>query len=759
MVTRFSAFLALSCLSIFAGGSHAEAVRQEAHHPVVRSPEQAVITHPLRQVPELPDVVHEVRKLERKMLPNRLGSADNPEAEAVQSGSPGPSAATTGAGFEGLGNRNGVLPPDTVGAIGPEHYVQMTNLSLAVYDRYGHVVFGPVNNNTLWSALGNNNVCVKNNDGDPIVLYDQAADRWLASQFALPRFPNGPFYQCIAVSQTGDPTGAWYLYVYRISDTKLNDYPKFGVWPDGYYMSINQFQCNIFSCNWQGAGVVAFERDKMLAGDPTALGVYFDLYGVDSNLGGMLPSDWDGVTPPPAGSPNIFVQMDDDAWGYSQGQDQLQLWDFHVDWSTPSNSSFNFDRILTVAPFDSNLCNYSRNCIPQPGGVAVDALSDRLMFRLQYRNFGDHQTLVTNHSVDVGSNRAGVRWYELRDNGDGWSVYQEGTFTLPDGEHRWLGSAAMNGAGDIGLGYSVSSTSTYPSIRFTGRLHNDTTRNVMTQGEGTLVAGGGSQSHSSGRWGDYSALTVDPLDDCSFWYTQEFYPSDSSADWHTYIGSFKLSDCGPVDNPPVVTLTSPAVDATVSGNSVDLAATATDDRSVMQVEFSVDGASIGTDTDGSDGWTAQWDSTSVLNGPHTVTAEATDIIGQTGSDSQTVTVDNPPVVPSPTMHVADLDGASIAGARGRWGAEVTVTIEDGDGTAVSSATVSGSWGDGTTGSGNCSTGGDGKCTVSKGNLKSTVASVSFTVTAVSSNSLVYTPEANSDPDSDSNGTTITINQP
>jgi hypothetical protein len=417
----------------------------------------------------------------------------------------------------------------------------MTNLSFAVYDRSGNVLLGPVNSNTLWSPLGG--VCASNNDGDPVVLYDQAADRWLVSQFALPRYPRGPFYQCIAVSMTDDPTGAWHLYVYPISDTKLNDYPKFGVWRDGYYMSINQFKCNIFGCSWQGAGVVAFERDKMLTGDLTARAVYFDLYATDPNLGGMLPADWDGLTPPPAGAPNPFVQMDDDSWGYSP--DQLQIWNFHVDWDTPANSTFSLDRKLTVAAFDSNLCGYDRNCIPQPGGVNVDAISDRPMYRLQYRNFGSDQTpdqvLVTNHTVDVGSDHAGVRWYELRNTGSGWSINQQGTYA-PDSDHRWMGSVAMNGAGDIGLGYSVASTTTYPSIRFTGRLNSDTL-GQMTQGEGTIVNGGGSQSHSSGRWGDYSMMSVDPVDDCTFWYTQEYYPVNSSAGWKTRIGSFKLAEC------------------------------------------------------------------------------------------------------------------------------------------------------------------------------------------------------------------------
>ena len=487
-------------------------------------------------------MVHDVRKLERKMLPNRLGSADNPQADVVQDASGGPSVATTGTSFDGLDNRNGVLPPDTVGDIGPNHYVQMTNLSFAVYDRNGNVLYGPVNSNTLWSPLGG--VCADNNDGDPIVLYDQAADRWLASQFALPNFPSGPFYQCIAVSQTGDPTGAWHLYSYPISNTKLNDYPKFGVWRDGYYMSINQFKCNVQSCKWVGAGVVAFERDKMLTGDQTARAVSFDLFATDPNLGGMLPADWDGQTPPPAGAPNPFVQMDDDSWGYSA--DQLQIWNFHVDWANPASSSFSRVQTIPAAAFDSNLCGYARNCIPQPGGTRVDAISDRLMYRLQYRNFGSDQApdqvLVTNHTVDVGSDHAGVRWYELGNSGNGWSINQQGTYA-PDSDHRWMGSIAMNGAGDIGLGYSVASTSTYPSIRFTGRLNSDAA-NLMSQGEGTIVSGGGSQSSGSGRWGDYSTMSVDPVDDCTFWYTQEYYSVNSSIGWKTRIGSFKLADCG-----------------------------------------------------------------------------------------------------------------------------------------------------------------------------------------------------------------------
>lgn len=439
--------------------------------------------------------------------------------------------------FDGVSNVNGVLPPDTNGDVGPNHYVQMINISFAIYNKSGTLLYGPANNNTLWAGFGG--PCETTNSGDPIAQYDQLADRWLMSQFALPNYPSGPFYQCIAISQTPDPLGAWHRYEFTISSTKLNDYPKFGVWPDGYYMSINQFNAPLFS--WGGAGVVAFERDKMLAG-LTAQKVYFDLFGVDSNLGGMLPSDLDGATPPPAGAPNYFMQMDDDAWGYSP--DQLQIWKFHVDWATPANSTFTLHTTLPTGAFDSNLCGYARNCIPQPGTTAkVDAIPDRLMYRLAYRNFGTHEALVMNHSVDAsGADLAGVRWYEVRDPGGAPTIHQQGV-VAPDSLHRWMGSLAMDGAGNIGLGYSVSSATVFPSIRYTGRLAADPL-GTMPQGEAELIAGTGSQTSTSSRWGDYSMMAVDPVDDCTFWYTTEYYNVTSTSGWRTRIGSFKFPGCG-----------------------------------------------------------------------------------------------------------------------------------------------------------------------------------------------------------------------
>jgi hypothetical protein len=488
-----------------------------------------------------------LRQIPRQDLPK--GEAGPPDQDPiVQDEQPSKEIPGTSLNFEGINNINGVLPPDTVGDVGPNHYVQMVNLSFAIWDRSGNLLMGPMNSNMIWSGFGGR-PCQTTNDGDPVVFYDHLADRWVLTQFALPNYPSGPFYQCVAVSQTADPTGAYHRYEFLISTTKLNDYPKFGLWPDGYYMSVNQFNQGSFS--WGGQGVVAFERDQMLLGLAADM-VYFDLFPIDPNLGGMLPADLDGPVPP-GNAPNPFVQVDDDFWGYSP--DQLQMWEFDVDWGTPASSTFTHVADLGTAAFDSNMCGYSRNCIPQPGGTAVDAISDRLMYRLQYRNFGGHQTLVTNHTVDAnGSNRAGIRWYELRNSGGGWTIHQQSTYS-PDAHHRWMASIAMDENGNIALGYSISSTTVFPSVRYTGRLSTDPL-GTMPQGEGVIVAGGGSQSSGSGRWGDYSMMAVDPVDDCTFWYTQEYYASSSPSGWRTRIGAFGLPGCGGIPT-PTATATGP----------------------------------------------------------------------------------------------------------------------------------------------------------------------------------------------------------
>jgi hypothetical protein len=490
------------------------------------------------------------------------------QRSAVSAQTPAPTAS-----FDGVGNVDAVLPPDTEGDIGPNHYFQWVNTSFAIYNRTGTKLYGPAEGNTLWSGFGGR--CETENQGDPIVQYDQLADRWMVSQFAFHRIGNGnmsDFHQCIAVSKTGDPTGQWNRYDFPFSSSTLNDYPKFGIWPDGYYLSVNQFDGT--TGNWAGGGALAFERQKMLAGAPAQM-VYFDLFSVNPAFGGMLPSDVDGFTPPSPGEPNHFAEVDDSSWWTpSPPSDAIRLWDFHVDWANTANSTFGLagqpNQILPIS-FDPFTCTYNTltgdvvSCVPQPGtSQNLDAIWDRLMYRLSYRNFGDHETLVVDHTVDAGGMQAAPRWYELRNAGLGWSIFQQSTYA-PDSNHRWMGSTAMNGDQTIALGYSISnSTTIYPSIRYTGRLVTDTV-NTM-EAEQTLISGGGPQTHSSGRWGDYTTMAVDPADDCSFWYTNEYYSVTSTSTWKTRIGSFTFSPCTAqsVPGPPrAVTATSQCTTAKV----------------------------------------------------------------------------------------------------------------------------------------------------------------------------------------------------
>lgn len=445
---------------------------------------------------------------------------------------------------------NNYIPPDTDGEIGydpatgKKYYVGWVNTAYAIWD----VTTAPTRlitatGNSLWTGFGG--PCETTNDGDPIVLFDQLANRWFMSQFALPNIDtnNGPFYQCIAVSQSGDPTGAYHRYAYLWSNTKLNDYPKFGVWPDGYYMSINQFNAPTF--NWGGAGVAVFDRARMLSGLSASM-ISFDLFSVNDNFGGQLPSDLDGSTLPPPGTPNYFYEVDDSTISPGLGPDALRIWKFHVDWTTPANSTFGVNGTpnytLTVSPFNV-ICPSTRSCVPQPGTSArLDAIGDRLMHRAAYRIVNGQERVVLNHTVDAGSARAGVRWYEVREVGTSPVIYQQSTYAPADTEHRWMASLALDHVGNIALGYSVSSGAVHPGVRYTGRLDSDPL-GVMAQGEASLIEGTGSQTDSAARWGDYSAMSVDPVDDCTFWYTQEYYATLSARDWHTRIGSFKFPNC------------------------------------------------------------------------------------------------------------------------------------------------------------------------------------------------------------------------
>jgi N-acetylneuraminic acid mutarotase len=455
--------------------------------------------------------------------------------------------------FEGVGNLNGVLPPDTNMAVGPNDVVQTVNFSFAVYDKQGNTLLGPETLSTLWQGFGGEcdpAVDPAANGGDVVSLYDEQANRFIVTQLAYPQLElgSGGFHECIAISQTGDPTGAWYRYDFVFSSNTLNDYPKWGVWPDAYYMSNNDF---LDGQTFTGVTVTAFDRAEMLAGQP-ASDVQFT---IGSQYGSLLPGNAEGGAlgfNPPSGAPDPYWMSCDAANGGPCTSDQLDEWDFHVDWTNPANSTFGNNgspsTTLPVATFNSNLCNYGRDCIPQPGTTeGLDALSDRLMYQAAYRNLGNGtDAVVLNQTVNVSSNpttnpQAGVRWYELTNTGSGWSVGQQGTYA-PDANNRWMGSANIDASGDIGIGYSESSSTVFPSINVAGRLAGDPA-GQLSQGEETLMAGSGSQTDPQARWGDYSAMQVDPTDGCTFWYTSEYLPSTSDDSWHTRVGSFMFPSC------------------------------------------------------------------------------------------------------------------------------------------------------------------------------------------------------------------------
>jgi hypothetical protein len=447
---------------------------------------------------------------------------------------------TLGAGFDGMGNVSGVAPPDTNADVGPNHIVQMVNVALSIWDKEGNELLAPTAINVLWDDFGG--LCESNNNGDPIVLYDSQADRWMITQFAIPSgFDNNR--ACIAISQTGDPTGSYYRYDFLYSNVKFNDYPHYGVWTDAYYAGVNQFTGSSFT----GSGVVAYERDAMLAGQP-ARQVIFDLETSNPNAFTPMPADIDGIFLPPTGMPGLFVTADNPG--------ELNLWHFDVDWDNTDNSSFTLANTLSVSAYSGAVCGFNRDCIEQPNEQNLDAIGGRMMFRLAYRNLGGSENkLIANHTV-IGSTSdndiAGVRWYEIDIDDDGFQKtdtngdlmpINNGTFNLDDGNSRWMGSAAMDAVGNIGVGYSVSGNDLFPSIRFSGRSQSDAA-NILTVPEIEIKAGEASQGGIN-RWGDYSSLSIDPTDDCTMWYTTQYYKAENAETrgWSTYIGSVKFDDC------------------------------------------------------------------------------------------------------------------------------------------------------------------------------------------------------------------------
>ena len=437
----------------------------------------------------------------------------------------------------------------------------MVNLTFAVYDKSGNRLLGPVDTGTLWDGFAVPD-CTEPS-GDPVVLYDQFMDRWILSQFTTSGLddPSKPFWNCVAVSTTSDPTGSYYRYAFETGHFQFfPDYPKYGNWTDSYVLTTREFGPTVE----YGIGVYALEKNKMVNGEPArAVNFFLDGNDPDGNAPGMLPLVGDGLLPPdidgrtmPAnGAPAPLVGTQDDGAAYGATFDALNIWDLTVKWRSTPLASLTLNTQLPTAAFDSIFpcAPTSRDCLPQPGIVDpaqyLDILSyrQRPTFRLAYRNFKDYEALVTNQSVEATPGIAGARWYEIRRTGGTYSLYQQGTYAPGDGVHRWMGSIAQDKKGDMALGYSVVNGSTvYPGIRYTGRLAGDPL-GQMTLGEGTIINGSGVQTTTNSRWGDYTDMTVDPSDDCTFWYVNEYYPTSGTPDdgrpWHTRIASFKLPGC------------------------------------------------------------------------------------------------------------------------------------------------------------------------------------------------------------------------
>jgi hypothetical protein len=479
-----------------------------------------------------------VRMPKQQLLTQAAQHYTGPVKDPVQQTFVGPQiGATIGLNLLGVGINfpnydDQVAPPDTDLSVGDTQVVQWVNLEYAVFDKStGAVIAGPIEGNALWSGFGG--ACEANNDGDIIVVWDKVAHRWLMAQNV---FEGPPYYTCVAVSQTADATGSWYRYEFPQGNV-FPDYPKWGVWLDGYYQHNNGFG----GANQFQAEPCAYERSAMLTGNPNAQQICFAAPTTFDDS--MLPADIDSASNlPPKGAPEVYLGSIDNT---PPSGNVVYEYLFHVNWTNPSKSTFTgFGGTMPINVATFNLaCVSTGDCIQQPGvSDVLEGLGDRLMYRLAYRNFGKYQVLLTNHNVTASGGQVAERWYEFytTETSPKFKVYQQGTFA-PDTSNRWMGSLAMDKLGDVAFGYSISSSSIYPSINYTGRLRNDPP-NTM-ESEAQIVAGTGSQTGTDDRWGDYSNMAVDPSDDCTFWYTNEFYSATNQFYWSTQLTSLKFPNC------------------------------------------------------------------------------------------------------------------------------------------------------------------------------------------------------------------------
>lgn len=454
-----------------------------------------------------------------------VGSSPNPTTPVLSMNFDGVSVH-----LQGLAAGSGIgMPPDPNGATGATQYVQYVNMIFGVFSKSTGYLLGNYSLNALWNNF--DGVCGTSpiGGGDGIVLYDQLANRWVVS-YTIPAesSTDNTGHACVAVSQTSDATGAYYRYDFTFAGVKIPDYPKMGIWPDAYYATFNIYP---FS-GVMSSTICAYDRNKMLTGAAASRQCFTPQGTYDY---GFLPANLTGPNPPPRGSPSYILSINPWHPGI------LNLWKFHVNWTNSGLSTFTGPAPISVASWSNDMAIF--NSIPQPGtNVLLESMDDRLMYPLTYRNFGDHESLVVNHTVDAGNQIAGIRWYEIRNPGSAPVIYQQSTYS-PDTTQRWMGSMSMDKKRDIALGYSVSSQSVYPTMRYNIRPVSYSL-NYMNWQEMPLVISPESQTATS-RWGDYSGMSIDPVDDCTFWYTNEYMWTDSVNPvwWRTRIGSFYLPSC------------------------------------------------------------------------------------------------------------------------------------------------------------------------------------------------------------------------
>ncbi len=450
-----------------------------------------------------------------------------------------------------------VPPPDTNGDVGPNHYVQSVNTSFRVFDKNGNPLTGPITFNSFFAPIGAGNPCGANqNQGDPFVFYDQLADRWVITDFAFPEDPGTSFWECIGVSQTSDPTGAYFLYA--LQDNPANpdrhgDYPKFALWPDAYYLTMNEFVGEDFVA----VRVYALDRASMTGGgpihavgftiDPTGLGVAWSLVAASFRTG----------NPPPAGEQEFLLAIDNEG---GKPLTQVKGWLFHVDFAVPANSTLGVgpnhapNALITVNEFITAYTENGPNLVPQQGTTQkLDTLGDKIMTPVVYQNRGGTESLWADHTVILNypDGPTAIRWYQFDVTGGSFSatpVQQQDWSNGGDGLWRWMPSIAVDQNGGMAIGYSTSSSTTFPSIRYAGRLITDPLNN-LGRGEAIMTNGEGSQTFFEGRWGDYTMTTIDPLDGISFWHTNEYYLTTSEGNWSTRVGKFQIQRPTPTPRP------------------------------------------------------------------------------------------------------------------------------------------------------------------------------------------------------------------